>query len=108
MLDVRMKGFVLSFAIPGTVAGIIGILLLLVDGFLFGIAGKKAVTSVLLIIVGLALAGFIGLVIPFLTLNDVWTRVVSILVSQASHIGPIVYTFRVFWIIGFGLGLWKG
>src|ERR1700680_2766726 len=100
VLVLRRKWIILSFVIPGTLAGITGILLLLADGFVFGIAAKKAVTSVLLIIVGLVLASFIGLVIPFLTVNDVWTRVVSILVSQASHIGPIVYSFPVFWIIG--------
>lgn len=94
--------------VPGSAAGIIGVLLLLADGFIFGVAGKKAITSVVLIVIGLILAGFIGVVIPFLTISDVWSRVVSILVSQATHIGPIVYSFPVFWIIGFALGLWKG
>jgi len=42
----------LSIAIPGTIAGIIGIALLLVDRFVFGIAGMKAATSILLLIVG--------------------------------------------------------
>lgn len=94
--------------VPGSAAGIIGVLLLLADGFIFGVAGKKAITSVVLIVIGLILAGFIGVVIPFLTISDVWSRVVGILVSQAAHIGPIVYSFPVFWIIGFALGLWKG
>jgi hypothetical protein len=97
-----------SFVLPGTLAGVVGIILLLADGFIFGVAAKKAVTSTILVIVGLILAGFIGLVIPFLTLGDVWSRVVSILVSQAAHIGPIVYSFPVFWLIAFALGLWKG
>jgi hypothetical protein len=99
---------VLSFVIPGTIAGIIGIVLLLADGFIFGIAGKRAATSILLLIVGLILASFIGLVIPFLTLSDVWTRVIDCVTSEASHIGPLLYSFPVFWIIGFALGLWQG
>src|ERR1700680_1245196 len=61
VLVLRRKWIILSFVIPGTLAGITGILLLLADGFVFGIAAKKAVTSVLLIIVGLVLASFIGL-----------------------------------------------
>lgn len=97
-----------AFVLPGTLAGVVGILLLLLDGFIFGVAAKKAITSIILVIVGLLLASFIGIVIPFLTVNDVWNRVVSVLVSQASHIGPLVYSFPIFWIIGFLLGLWKG
>ncbi|MGI0091146.1 MAG: hypothetical protein ACREBS_05510 [Nitrososphaerales archaeon] len=98
----------MSALLPGSIAGIIGLLLLLADGFIFGVAAKKAITSIILIVVGLLLASFIGLVIPFLTASDVLTRVTSVLVSQAAHIGPIVYAFPVFWIIGFALGLWKG
>ena len=94
--------------VPGTIAGVIGILLLLVDGFIFGVAAKKAITSVILIIVGLLLAGFIGIVIPYLTVNDVWTRVANIITSEAGHVGAFIYAFPVFWIIGFALGLWKG
>ena|SRR5271157_5544106 len=94
--------------VPGTVAGIVGVLLLLVDGFIFGVAAKKAITSVILIIVGIVLAGFIGIVIPYLTVNDIWSRVADVVSSQIGHIGVIFYAFPVFWIIGFGLGLWKG
>jgi len=95
-------------AIPGSLAGLIGILLLVIDGFIFGVAAKKAITSIIMIVVGLLLAGFIGIVIPYLTVSDVWTHVQNVISSQAGHIGAIVYAFPVFWIIGFGLGLWKG
>ncbi len=108
MPNLQGQGIFLSFVILGTQAGIIGILLLLADGLVIGIAGKKALASVLLIIVCLVLASFIGLVIPFLTVSDVWTQVVSILSSQASRTGPIIYSFPVFWILGFGIGVWKG
>ncbi len=95
-------------AIPGTLAGVIGLILLIADGFIFGLAAKKAITSIILIVVGLLLASFIGVVIPFLTVNEVWSRVVAVIISLATHIGPIFYAFPIFWIIGFALGLWKG
>lgn len=90
------------------ISSIIPIVLLFVDGLIFGIAAKKGITSAILIIVGLVLAGSIGLTIPFITTSDVWTHIVNIMTSQASHLGAIFYSFPVFWIVGFGLGLWKG
>lgn len=87
---------------------IISIILLFADGLIFGVAAKKGITSAILIIVGLILAGAIGLTIPFISESDVLTHVYNIFVSQAGHVGAIVYSFPVFWIIGFGIGLWKG
>jgi|SRR5579862_3219261 len=93
---------------PTTIAGVVSIVLLFADGLVFGLAAKKGLSSAILIIVGLVLAGAIGLTIPFISLSDVWTHVVNIFLSQASHIGAIFYAFPIFWIIGFGIGLWKG
>ena len=76
--------------------------------FALRIAAKKGITSAILIIVGLVLAGAIGLTIPFITTADIWTHVVNIFMSQASHIGAIFYAMPLFWIVGFGIGLWKG
>ncbi|MDG6999221.1 MAG: hypothetical protein JRN15_08920 [Nitrososphaerota archaeon] len=87
---------------------IIPIVLLFVDGLLFGIAAKKAVTSAILIVVGLVLATAVGVTIPFITTADIWTHVFNILRSQASHIGPVFFAMPLFWIVGFGIGLWKG
>lgn len=89
-------------------ASIIGIILTFVDGLLFGIAAKKAVVSAILIIVGLLLAGFIGLTIPFLSVGDIWAHMLNILISQARHLGVIVYGLPIFWIVGFAIGIWKG
>lgn len=86
----------------------ITVALLFIDGLLFGVAIKKAVVSIVLIVVGLLLAGFIGLSIPFLSVSDIWTHVVNITISQARHIGPIFYGFPIFWIIGFAIGIWRG
>jgi hypothetical protein len=87
---------------------LITIVLLFVDGLIFGVAAKKGVTSAILIIIGLILAGAVGLTIPFITTADIWTHIVNIFMSQASHIGDIFYAMPVFWIVGFGIGLWKG
>ena len=89
-------------------SSVITIILLFGDGLIFGVASKKALTSVVLIIIGLVVAGAIGLSIPFLSINGLWTHVTGILVSQASHIGPILYGFPIFWILGFAIGTWKG
>jgi hypothetical protein len=91
-----------------TLSAIIPIVLLFVDGLLFGIAAKKGITSAILIIVGLILAGAIGLTIPFITTANIWSHIVNIFMSQASHIGAVFYAMPLFWIVGFGIGLWKG
>jgi len=94
--------------IPIGIAGIVGIILFLADGLVFGVAAKKALTAIILVIIGLLLAGFIGIVIPFITASQVFSQLTRIIVSQASRIGPLVYSLPMFWIIGFALGLWKG
>jgi len=98
----------MDFTFNASVGSIVSIILLFADGLIFGIAAKKGVTSAILIIVGLILAGAIGLTIPFISVNDVVTHVYDIFLSQASRVGAIVYSFPVFWIIGFAIGLWRG
>jgi hypothetical protein len=90
------------------VSSLLTIVLLFADGLIFGVAAKKALTSVVLIVIGLVIAAAIGLSLPLLNANDVWTHVVNILLSQARHIGPILYGFPIFWIVGFAIGVWKG
>ncbi|MCL5067356.1 MAG: hypothetical protein M1368_03265 [Thaumarchaeota archaeon] len=89
-------------------SSIISILLLFADGLILGIATKKEVTSIVLIVVGLVLAGGIGLSIPFISSSEIMMHVMNIILSQVSRIGAVFYSFPMFWIIGFGLGLWKG
>ena len=95
-------------AAPTTIAGVVSIILLFADGLVFGLAAKKGITSAILIIVGIVLAGAIGLTIPFISLSDVWSHIVNIVLSQANHIGAVFYSFPIFWLIGLGIGLWKG
>jgi hypothetical protein len=91
-------------------ASIISIILLFVDGLLFGLAAKKGIMSIVLIVIGLILAGVLGLSIPFVSFSFIWSHVVNIIITQASsnNLGAILYTFPVFWIGGFALGIWKG
>ncbi len=94
--------------IPASYNSIVSIILLFADGLVFGVAAKKGIMSAILIIVGIILAGAIGLTIPFLSATEVWSHIINIAISQASHMGPVFFTLPVFWILGFGLGLWKG
>src|SRR5262245_14995359 len=89
-------------------SSIITVILLFADGALFGLAVKKALVSVVLIVIALILAGVIGLSIPFIGMDAIWTHVINIFISQARHIGPVFYGFPIFWLLGFGLGIWKG
>jgi hypothetical protein len=101
----------ISAALPSQLlpyASIIGVVLLFVDGLIFGVAIKKAITSAILIIVGLVIAGFVGVAIPFLSAGNLETHLVNIFISQARHIGPLIFAFPLFWIVGFALGIWKG
>src|SRR5579859_5713198 len=76
---------------PTTIAGIVSVVLLFADGLVFGLAAKKGVSSAILVVVGLVLAGAIGLTIPFISLGDVWSHIVNIFLSQVSHIGAVFY-----------------
>jgi hypothetical protein len=85
--------------------GIVGLILLFIDGLIFGIALRKGLTAVLLIIAGFILAGFIGLAIPYLTMSDFSTRFFNFMSAQATNIGAIIYGFPIAWIIGLIVGL---
>jgi hypothetical protein len=80
-------------------------LLLFLDGILFGIATRKALVSTLLVVVGLLLAGFIGLGIPFFTINDFENHLVRFVSAQAANFPGVFVAFPTAWIIGFLVGL---
>ena len=91
-----------------TFSGLVTILLLFVEGLLFGLGAKKAVTSAFLIVAGILLAGVLGLSLPLLSVNYVVSHLIAIFLSQAAHLGPIFYSFPIFWIVGFAVGVLKG
>lgn len=87
----------------------IAIALLLIDGVIIGVAVKKGLTSVILLAVGLLLAGFAGLTLPFsLTASDMVTHATNIVISQIRYVGGIFSVFPIAWLLGFALGIWKG
>jgi hypothetical protein len=104
----------LSF-LPASLApysSLITVLLVFVDGLIFGLAAKKALISAVMIIVGIILAGLLGISLPsHLTANEVVSKLWGIVVFQAQHsgaLGGIFYTLPIFFIIGFAIGIWKG
>jgi hypothetical protein len=104
--------FSLSF-LPSNLApysSIITIILLFVDGAIFGLAAKKGLMSAILIIIGILVAGLMGLSAPLgLSINGVVDKILQIIAFQASHGGTsIIYTFPIFWLVGFAIGIWKG
>ncbi len=81
------------------------LVLLFLDGLIFGFAARKGVAAVILVIIGIILAGFIGFNIPFLSLNAFTAHVQSIILSTIGIFQGIVYAFPILWIFGFLLGL---
>ncbi len=94
----------------GPYSSIITIILLFADGAIFGLAAKKGMMSVLLIVIGILVGGVVGLSAPLgLSVSEIVSKVLNILLFQATHgATAIIYTFPIFWIIGFGVGIWKG
>ncbi len=84
------------------------ILLVFIDGLLFGLALKKAFVSVVLILVAFVIAYFLGLTfIPNISLSAIVSQVMNY--TTAVHFGSLIITFTiVVFFIGLGLGLWKG
>ena len=90
-------------------SALITIVLLIVDGLIIGVAAKRGVMSFVLLVVGLLLAGFAGLAIPFsISSSDVITHMTNIFLSQIRHMGASVSAFPISWLIGFAIGIWKG
>jgi hypothetical protein len=86
-------------------SAIIVLVLILIDGLIFGVAAAKGVLSIILIILGLILAGAIGVAIPFLSTASVMAHVTDIVTTQAKYFSYYVYGFPLAWIIGFVVGL---
>jgi hypothetical protein len=86
-------------------SALVVLILLFVDGIIFGVAAAKGVLSIVLVIIGLILAGFIGVALPFLSASAFINHVTTIAVTQAKYFSYYVYGFPIAWIIGFIVGL---
>lgn len=75
---------------------------------MFGFAIKKAVTSVVLIMVALVIAYFLGLTfVPNISLSTIVQNAMTY--ANTVHFGNLIITFSiVVFIIGLGIGLWRG
>ena len=87
---------------------VVNSVLIFVDGLLFGLAVKKGLTSLVLLIAAVLLAGYAELSIPFLNPSVIFQHLVDILTSSVSHLGLVFATFPVIFFIGFAIGIWKG
>ncbi len=90
--------------LDGIIAEAVVAILLFVDGLIFGVAAAKGILSIILIIVGLILASFIGLAIPFFSLSSIMAHVADILATESRYFSYYFLGFPISWIIGFVLG----
>lgn len=86
---------------------IIVALLLFFDGLIFGVAAAKAVSSIILVVLGLIIASFIGLAIPVLgSSTGGFVGGLENLVSNAiNRYGPGFFAMPILWIVGFIVGI---
>ncbi|MEM0157939.1 MAG: hypothetical protein QW812_00310 [Thermoplasmataceae archaeon] len=89
-------------------SSIITMILVFLDGLLFGVAFKKAIASIILVIVAIIIASFLGLAfIPNISLTGLISQLVSY--AQGTQFGSLVVSFTiVLFVIGLGIGIWKG
>ncbi len=92
--------------------GMILLVLTFVDGLIFGVAIKRALASAILFIIGILLAGFIGLSLPLPSSETLTKTVLDFLIQNMgalyNKIGTIVVGLPVLFIIGLLVGLLKG
>ena len=89
-------------------AAYLTLILIFIDGLLFGVAIKKAITSIVLIIIGLIIAYFVGLTfVPSVSYTSIF-HAISSYVANTQFGGLIVSFSVVLFVIGFGIGIWKG
>jgi hypothetical protein len=88
--------------------GLILLGLTFVDGLIFGIALKKAASAIVYIIIGLLLAGFIGLTLPLPSSQTLLEYALKMVPNIINKIGPIAAGLPILFIIGFLVGLLKG
>ncbi|BAB59530.1 TVG0374366 [Thermoplasma volcanium GSS1] len=99
------------------VTGVVLLIVALIDGLLFGLAIKKGVTSFILIIIALIISTYVGFSFaPHVSLTNVTAKLVPYIKTYADQItkaisigfgGSLSLTIVLF-LIGLGVGLWKG
>ena len=82
-------------------------LLLFFDGLIFGVAAAKGVTSIILVVLGLIIASFIGLAIPVIgsSTGNFMGGLENLVVSAVNKYGPGFFAMPILWIVGFLVGV---
>jgi hypothetical protein len=91
----------------GSLTFIVISILLLFDGIIFGVAAAKGVTSIILIVLGLILATFIGISIPFLNsgTSSFLGGMETMFIHFVNRYGPAFLAMPILWIVGFLIGI---
>jgi hypothetical protein len=99
------------------VSGYILLAIALIDGLLFGLAIKKGIVSAILLIIAFVLASYAGLsFIPHISASAALTDAKTFFYDNISkapglvglgHIGSVTLVLVLF-LIGLGVGIWKG
>jgi|SRR5579872_59113 len=81
--------------------------LLFFDGIIFGVAAAKAVTSIILVVLGLIIASFIGIAIPVLgsSTGNFLGGLEGLVTTAVNRYGPGFFAMPVLWIVGFLVGI---
>ncbi|MEM0139063.1 MAG: hypothetical protein QXZ44_00395 [Ferroplasma sp.] len=97
--------------------GYVILIIALIDGLLFGLAIKKALVSIILVIIALVLAAYAGLsFVPKVSASAILSDIESYMADNITkipgllHLGGIgsLTLVSVLFIVGLGLGIWKG
>jgi len=91
-----------------TVGSVVAIVLALVDGLIFGVAIKRAIVSVILAVIGFALAGYIGINIPGISSSTFLAKLPVIMAYITSVAPQFLIGVPIFFVIGLAIGIWKG
>jgi hypothetical protein len=90
-----------------SVSFIVVVLLLFFDGIIFGVAAARAVTSIILVVLGLIIASFVGIAIPVLgtSTGNFMGGLEGIFVTAMNRYGPGFFAMPILWIVGFLIGI---
>jgi hypothetical protein len=95
-----------------SITSLVDFVLTFVVGLLFGLAIKKGAMAFILGIIGLLIAGYVGLsFVPKISVSYELSRWASLAVAYVKdiHVGGIALSLTiVLFLIGLAIGLWKG
>ncbi|MGC8569598.1 MAG: hypothetical protein ACP5LW_06315 [Nitrososphaeria archaeon] len=94
--------------IPPQYQQIITLVLVFVDGLIFGVAIKKGVISFVLFLIGLFIASYIGLSLPYVNAQLLISRAISFITYVMHRSSYTLTGLPILFLIGLALGLWKG